>query len=275
MDMQISLRQELDIFTRRSKALAEAAWIDASRVIDLIARDGLEVCYQPKMSSIDLQCVGFEAQVRLKGTRSRSEATNFLGCLERAGIVSAIDVWVCEEVEKAIGRWASQELYPLVSVNLHPDTIACGPALDDVVKALRYLNVEIEIGESASLARDSMLNGVCRLRQGGIRITIDDFGMGYANYRRLAGVHFDSVKMDKSLIAAAMTPRGRLILGSACDLCRKLGLNVIAEGIDTREHLDLARSLSIDFLQGWYFASPLCWDEASEFFVMNRSRVSP
>jgi EAL domain-containing protein (putative c-di-GMP-specific phosphodiesterase class I) len=273
MDMQAGLRKELDIFTRRSKALAEAAWIDASRVIDLIERDGLELCFQPKVSAIDLQCVGFEALVRLKGNGGRSDTADFLRCLERAGIVSAIDVWVCQEVEKAIARWAALEFHPVVSVSLHPDTIACGPALDSVVKALRHLNVEIQVGESASLARDTMLQGVGHLRQGGIRLTIDDFGTGYANYRRLTGAHFDSVKMGKSLVTAALAPRGRMVLASACDLCRKLGLNVIAEGIETREQLDIVRSLSVDYLQGWYFASALGWDEATEYFTVNGARA--
>lgn len=270
--MQSSLRRELDIFARRSKALAEAAWIDASRVIDLIARDGLEIRYLPKLGAPDLQCVGFEAQVRLKGALGRVGTISFLGCLERIGIVSAIDVWACEEVEKAIGQWAGLNFYPAVSINLHPDTIVCGPALDDVIKALRYLNVEIEIGGNVSLGRDSMLGGIRRLRAGGAKMIIDDFGAGYANYLRLAAAPSDSVKLNRSLVCASDCPRGRVVLTGACELCRKLGLKVIAAGIETYDQLEMARTLGIDFFQGPYFGPELSWDEAAEYFAMNRVR---
>lgn len=272
MDMQNSLRRELDIYTRRSKALAEAAWIDASRVIDLIARDGLDVRYIPKIAASDLQCVGFEAQARLKGTTGRAGTDNFLGCLERTGIVSPVDVWLCEEVEQAIGRWAQREMYPAVSIKLHPDTIACGPALDEVIKALRYLNVEIELGAGVPLAKDSTLSCVGRLRDSGAKVIIDDFGAGYTNYQRLAGTHFDSVKLDKNLVCGSDGARGRVVLASVCDLCRKLGLKVIAAGIETRDQLEIARTLNIDFFQGPYFGLELSWDEASEYFAMQRVR---
>ncbi|MCG1018732.1 MULTISPECIES: EAL domain-containing protein [Mycetohabitans] len=272
MDMQSSLRRELDIYTRRSKALAEAAWIDASRVIDLIARDGLDVRYVPKIAASNLQCVGFEALARLKGTFGRAGTDSFLGCLERAGIVSPVDVWLCEEVERAIGRWAQREMYPAVSIKLHSDTMACGPAFDEVIKALRYLNVEIELGAGVSLAKDSTLSCVGRLRDSGARVIINDFGVGYTNYQRFAGTHFDSVKLDKDLICGLDCARGRVVLAGACDLCRKLGLKVIAAGIETQNQLEIARTLDIDFFQGLYFGPELSWDEASEYFAMQRVR---
>lgn len=272
MDMQDSLRRELDIYTRRSKALAEAAWIDASRVIDLIAREGLEVRYVPKIAASDLQCVGFKAQARLKGTSGRAGTDSFLGCLERTGIVSSVDVWLCEEVEQAISQWAQREMYPAVSIKLHPDTMACAPAFDEVIKALRYLNVEIELGAGVSLAKDSTLSCVGRLRDSGAKIIIDDFGAGYTNYQRLSGAHFDSVKLDKNLICGLDCARGRVVLAGACDLCRKLGLKVIAAGIQTREQLEIARTLDIDFFEGPYFGLELSWDEASEYLAMQRLR---
>lgn len=272
MDMQSSLRRELDIYARRSKALAEAAWIDARRVIDLIARDGLDVRYVPKVAASNLQCVGFEALARLKGTFGRAGTDSFLVCLERTGIVSPVDVWLCEEVERAIGRWAQREMYPAVSVKLHSDTVACGPAFDEVIKALRYLNVEIQLGAGVSLAKDSTLSCVGRLRDSGAKVIIDDFGAGYTNYQRLAGTHFDSVKLDKDLICGLDCARGRVVFAGACDLCRKLGLKVIAAGIETRNQLEIARTLDIDFFQGLYFGPELSWDEASEYFAMQRVR---
>lgn len=98
----------------------------------------------------------------------------------------------------------------------------------------------------------------------GCRLALDDFGNGYLNYKHLQALPFDLLKIDRDMIATMQTERGRHVVNSIIDLCHKLGLPVVAEGVEEQVQADLLLWLSCDFVQGWLFGRPLPADKLAE-----------
>ncbi|HLD95987.1 MAG TPA: EAL domain-containing protein [Alphaproteobacteria bacterium] len=120
-------------------------------------------------------------------------------------------------------------------------------------------SLQIEVTESTKIKNFSDLRKVMNvIQEMGIKIYLDDFGTAYASLQYLAKLNFDGVKIDKSFVQNAPTePHTRLILSSIIQLARALECDVIVEGVETKEHLDLIKSLGVSCVQGYFFFKPL------------------
>ena len=168
----------------------------------------------------------------------------------------------CPEVGRAVRRSVAASLDPLkcpVFVNIHPLELADEEllALDDPL-ASRASDVVLEITERASLEgipdfRTRILN----LRDVGYRIAVDDLGAGYAGLNTFAALEPDVVKLDMTLMRNCdKEPVKRKLIGSMAALCRDLGMQVVAEGIETPAERTWSSSSGCDFLQGYLIGRP-------------------
>jgi EAL domain-containing protein (putative c-di-GMP-specific phosphodiesterase class I) len=128
-------------------------------------------------------------------------------------------------------------------------------------------SVNFEITESVAANDYSILsNVVSELKGSGFMFSMDDFGTGYSNMSSMFSLDFDIVKIDKSILWGAFeSDHGRIILENSVAMIRRMGQQILVEGVETAEQLDLLQKLRVDYLQGYYFSKPLPQDDFVAF----------
>jgi diguanylate cyclase (GGDEF)-like protein len=248
--------------------MAEAARRRADLAQDLAtaASDGqLEVHYQPTVRLTDSRTTGFEALVRWNHPeRGLVPPVEFIPLAEETGAITEIGRWVLSQALRQGAAWSSGTGAPLrMAVNLSPRQFQDGDVVADVVAALEESGfpagqLTLEVTEGV-LVRDvdAVVAQLEALRALGVRIAIDDFGTGFAGLSYLRHLPADIIKIDRSFVSDL--PSGRsatTLITSIVELARTLGLDVVAEGVETESQRQALRDLDCASAQGYLFARP-------------------
>jgi diguanylate cyclase (GGDEF)-like protein len=233
-----------------------------------LERDELEVFYQPQIRLPDGALLGFEALVRWRQPgRGLRPPSDFLDVAVETGLIVPMGRFVLREACRQVRRWQPRDRSgpPLtVSVNLsvteilQPDLVeAVRSALAD--SGLPPTALELEITETAVLEASEEIRDVLhQLKQVGVRLAIDDFGVGYSYLSHLRDFPIDRVKIDRSFIAGLGAPgEDRTIVEAVIRLAHELGLGVVAEGVETEAQATELSVMGCDVAQGYHYAPPL------------------
>jgi diguanylate cyclase (GGDEF)-like protein/PAS domain S-box-containing protein len=231
--------------------------------------------YQPEVSLHDGKMVGFEALLRWQHPeRGLLKPSAFVPLAEETDLIAPIGRWVLEEACQQAKRW--EEERPLASpitmeINLSSKQLKRQGLVRTVEEALAQADLEahtlaLDMTETV-LIRTSEDNtqALDALKEMGVRLGLDDFGTGYSSLSYLKRLPVDRVKVDKSFVKgigenATDTALVRMII----DLCHTLGVEVLAEGIETSEQALLLRDMGCDMGQGYYFARPILGEELAQ-----------
>ena len=241
----------------------------------------LRLVYQPQVMGSGKVLRSFEALCRWTHPRMGViPPGEFVPLLEKAGRSFELDRWVFQRAMSDRARWEALGLEPpFIAINVSPESLREHRFVGEVVHALevngqRPDDVEIEMTETCMLdpGADAALRQLSRL---GIRLAIDDFGTGYAALGTLAHSPAGLVKLDRSLLAD-VGERGRdgMLVTGIVRLARELGLEVLAEGVETEAQHQFLRGAQVDSFQGWLFARPLEFDDAAAY-LENQSTAGP
>ncbi|HEY7332132.1 MAG TPA: EAL domain-containing protein, partial [Candidatus Limnocylindria bacterium] len=242
--------------------------MDMKRALEEAVADArLEVHYQPVVALADGSIVGIEALLRWRAPdEGYVPLVEVIPLAEETGLIIPIGRFVLQRACADLRTWRDElELEDGLSlaVNVSPVQLEHGSLVTDVERALGDAGLEaaslvLELTESA-LTNDSLdtLRTLRDLRARGVRIALDDFGTGYSSLARLRRFSVDIVKIDRSFVAAVGTERGDPLLQSIIDLGRSLGMEVVAEGIETVEQREGLLARGAGHGQGFYFARPL------------------
>lgn len=241
--------------------------------IGLLTSKTLRLYYQPLISVRERRCVGVEALLRLKMPNGAIKGPFFLRDIENAGLAPVLDVWVCRQVKTHLQMWKARQFMPLVSINLHPDTVNNAEALDKITDLMEGEQVEFEIIERAFLEDENTIRNLERLKNRHFRVAIDDFGQGYSSYHLLSCVDVDAVKIDKSLIEMLHQRKGYLIWEHIINLSHRLGIQIIAEGVETAEQARLLAGMGVDVIQGFFFARAMPMEQVHDYCSQSLSVV--
>jgi diguanylate cyclase (GGDEF)-like protein len=248
--------------------MAEAARrrADLAQDLSIAAESGqLEVHYQPTVRLTDGRTTGFEALVRWNHPeRGLVPPVEFIPLAEETGAITGIGRWVLREALRQGAAWAAEMGAPLrMAVNLSPRQFQDGDVTADVRAALEESGfpagqLTLEVTEGV-LVRDvdSVVAQLEALRALGIRIAIDDFGTGFSGLSYLRHLPADIIKIDRSFVMDL--PRGRsavTLITSIVELARTLGLDVVAEGVETEGQRRALADLDCGSAQGYLFARP-------------------
>lgn len=246
-----------------------------------IAEHQFSLHYQPILELATRHIHKAEALIRWhhpgKGLVSPVE---FIPVAEDSGLINEIGDWVFLEATRQLAQWRLQYPYLQVSVNKSPvqfrATSKKGLVWCDRMATLGMAgnSIAVEITEGLLLdARDSVVEKLKALRACGIEISIDDFGTGYSSLAYLRKFHIDYVKIDRSFTANIAPNSSDMVLCEAIIvMAHKLGMKVIAEGIETQAQLDLLIEAGCDYGQGYLFSMPL---PADEFEQLLQHTTSP
>jgi len=224
--------------------------------------------YQPIVSFVTGQIVGFEALVRWRHpSRGLISPSEFIPTAEKTGLIVALGEWVLSEAVACLSKWQLQfpDYLPLnMSVNLSgiqlfaPNLL---PLLDSLLRVhnLKGEFLKLEITESVLMENAEEAAGVLELlkaRQ--VKVCLDDFGTGYSNLSYLQLLPIDTLKIDRSFVCCLEEGGKNLtLLEAILNLASSLELEAIAEGVETQEQLIILRSLGCNSYQGYFFSRPL------------------
>jgi diguanylate cyclase (GGDEF)-like protein len=240
--------------------------------------DELVLHYQPKISLATGQVIGVEALVRWQHpTRGMLAPGEFVPLAERTGMVADLTRWVLDAAVRQCGAWRDDGLDLPVAVNLAAGNIVDAALPDAAAATLDRYGVpgdrlECEISEHTVMSDPRRAGEVlARLRDLGVRLSLDDFGKGQSSLSYLKRLPLDEVKIDRSFVAGMADDDGdAAIVRSTIDLARHLGLEVVAEGVETAEVVDGLRDLHCDIAQGFHFSRPLPGDALRVWLAEHR-----
>lgn len=243
-----------------------------------LANNEFVVHYQPKFNLNTRRFVSAEALVRWDSkTHGLISPAKFIPAAEAAGLIHEIDTFVfrrvCEDLNEAKRR--GRRIVP-ISVNFSLYEFFSSEFLSSILKILDDYKinpsyVEIEITEATSQANTFMsVNIIKKLREAGIRVLMDDFGVGFSNIGNLRKIPFDAVKIDKSFIDDIVSDtKSRAIVKFLIELCQANDMEVIAEGVDNKEQCEILRKLRCNTIQGFYYSKALPVKEYERFLLSN------
>lgn len=237
----------------------------AEDVRNALQDDRFVVHFQPKIAVSSLDFVAVEALARwAHPERGLLPPGAFIGLAERSGLIGPLTEMVIRKAFHQCAEWLDAGLRLKVAVNVSTHSLGdyeLPEWFEEQTRAAGILphQVVIEITESW-LGKDplAMLEILTRLRMKGFSISIDDFGTGYSTMLKLKTIPFSELKLDQSFIRdAAEDAEARYIVESSISLGQKLGLHLVAEGIERQEDWDLISELGCDEGQGYFIARPM------------------
>ncbi|MEB3829129.1 putative bifunctional diguanylate cyclase/phosphodiesterase [Phormidium sp. CCY1219] len=263
-----------------------------------LKREELQLYYQPIVKLSTGQISGFEALIRWRHpTRGLVCPGEFIPIAEGTGLIVPMGAWVLEEAARQLRQWHAQlpsgaiansplpwEDAPLssastlltMSVNLAGVQFAHPGLLEHIDGILQQSGIpgetlKLEITETAIMAAaESATALLLQLKEQQIQLCIDDFGTGYSSLSRLQRLPIDTLKIDKSFVSRmSMESESLEIVRTCVDLAHNLGMDVVAEGVETPEQLAGLRALKCEYGQGYFFSKPLDAKAATALLASN------
>lgn len=253
------------VYTERLRQTrAEKLKVVAS-IHDAIDKGEVEAYLQPKFSMNTGEVIGAEALVRWRNADgSMRYPDQFIPVLEEVGYIVNVDFCVLQQVLECLRRWGQEgrRMIP-ISVNFSRVHFRDQHFCDKVVGMLREYEVEpqyieIEVTESCISGNQmGMVQQMTQLREHGLKIAMDDFGIGYSSLGMLIDANVDIVKVDKSFIDHYETDQEQQYINRIGQLVRAAGKDIIFEGVETQQQIDFLRDYGYDKAQGYVFSRPV------------------
>ena len=255
-------RNDYSFFDPDMSTIADARQKLETELREALARNELELHYQPIVDFKTLELCGMEALIRWRHPqRGLVPPVQFIPLAEETGLINRIGEWILERACTDAAAWPM----PIkVSVNLSPVQLNNPNLLDIVLCALVEsglppARLELEITETALFKNDvDCLAVMRRLKNLGVSIALDDFGTGYSSLAQLTMFPFDKIKIDKSFTQSlGVRPECAAIVAAVITLTQKLGITTTAEGIETLEQFRELTLAGVDTAQGYLLDRPI------------------
>ncbi len=229
--------------------------------------------YQPVVDLAEGRMIGVEALIRWKSPDGTLIAPNdFLPVAEDTGIIVPIGDWVIEEACRQAKQWQSQGIHLSIAVNLSVRQFWQHDATTKVLETISQTGlasdaITIEITETAmSLDEQRMEKAINQFHKAGLKISLDDFGTGYSSLSRLKQMPIHTLKIDKSFVDGIPDNEDDVsIVNATILLAHSLGIQSLAEGIETIEQYQWLVNQQCQYGQGYYFSRPVAADKIIEF----------
>ncbi len=240
------------------------------------------VYYQPKVLLETQALCGGEALVRWYHEGKLVPPMDFIPVLEREGTVCNLDFYVFERVCADLRRWIDMGIEPVrISVNFSKQHLRNPRLAEKILDIMQKYEmesryIEIELTEMSGIKdHDAMLSFLQKMRDYGIYTSIDDFGTGFSSLNMLREFQMDVIKLDKSFVdkialTDADSASDRIVIQNIVHMVRDLQLEIISEGVETKEQAEFLRKIQCHMAQGFLYDRPLPHDEFEKRLMGNR-----
>ncbi|PKM60222.1 MAG: hypothetical protein CVU99_09205 [Firmicutes bacterium HGW-Firmicutes-4] len=246
---------------------------------DALENNEFEMYLQPKYDLHRNAYCGCEALVRWwhphKGLISPGE---FIPIFEQTGFIKKLDMFMLKAVCKVLKRWEEKNYPELsISVNISRKNLKQTDFIENVLNVtnqyrIKRGNLEIELTESSIFEDvDRMIEIGQAFRNYGFKMSMDDFGSGYSSINLLGNLPLDVIKMDQGFFNNNLNrEQNHIVVESTINMIKKLGMTVVAEGIETEAEVEMLRTLGCDIVQGYYFGKPMTVDQFEQQIFKNK-----
>ena len=239
---------------------------------EALAADQFTLAYQPQLCARTGSPLAAEALLRWNHpTKGVLLPGSFIPIAEESTLINAIGDWVIQAIVDALGRWKAAGLTQRLTFNVSPRQLELPGFLARLREQIETTGsppwlLELEFTETMAMqCSDAVLAELAALRADGVSIAIDDFGSGYSNLSRMKDMPIDRVKLDQSLTADVdASENARTIIAAVIHLIHGLGLEVVGEGIERKEQIEVLRAVGCDTFQGHALAEAMT---ETEFFA--------
>jgi diguanylate cyclase (GGDEF)-like protein len=238
--------------------------------------------YQPKVDCHNGNLLGAEALIRwMHPQRGIISPLEFIGLAEETGLIRDIGEWVIKDVCRQIVEWHAAGFDPApIAVNVSAQQFQDDNFTHNVAEILSLNRLEpgmleLEITETTVMGdAEESITKLNKFQDMGLRISLDDFGTGYSSLSYLRRLPIHTLKIDQSFIASFCKESDtRAIVDATIILAHKLGLKVVAEGVETEEQKRLLQDMRCDALQGYLFSKPLTAELFAKRFLIGNSQT--
>lgn len=233
---------------------------------------------QPVVRADDKTISGAEALVRWRHTDAEiMHPAQFLAAVEAAGHIALLDFVMFRLACRCLEEWEERGLRGSISCNFTRQTAEMtdfAQHIADTAADFRFSheNMVLEITEDIAETRNAdVRKNLTLCKEMGFRIALDDVGAGVTSFADLRDYPFDILKIDRSILLNAITPKGEALLGSMIHMAHELGMKAIVEGIETEEQYELVKRLGADTVQGFLFYRPMPDSAATEELLKIRT----
>lgn len=242
-----------------------------------IAKDEFSLHFQPKISYGKNEVVGFEALLRWNNPElGFISPMEFIPISEDSGYIIDLTRWVITHSIRAMKQWRADCGYfkqRRITVSVNISVIHFNHDLyGDLQSIIAQENfdpslLEIEITEGTLLQSATEVIGMLnKISQLGVHISIDDFGTGYSSLQYLKSFHLDTIKIDRAFVRDICSDHhNMLIVDSIISIAKRMNINLVAEGVESKEEIEHLVALGCDVFQGFYYSKPLPLQSISEF----------
>lgn len=245
-------------------------------LLEALEYDRIEMYYQPIYSTVKHKFTSVEALVRIKdGEGKIIPPVKFITVAEENGMIIKLGEVIFEKVCKFIGG-ADYPRLGLEYVEINLSVVQCCYAklardfIDIMDKySVNPKSINLEITESASIeGKNILLKNMEKLRNYGVKFSLDDFGTGQSNLNYIAEMPVDIVKFDRAMTKSYFeSNKAQYVMGAAMSMIKGMELEIVSEGIETSDQYNTMKGLGIDYIQGYYFSKPLPEKEFVEFML--------
>lgn len=230
-----------------------------------IAAGAMELYFQPKARASDLSVDGVEALLRWQHpTRGMVPPALFVAIAEKAGLMPALGRFVFEAAVRQHREWAARGFVMPIAVNVSALQFEDASFVTDLLQIIRRADVapdmiEVEITETMVMADfGAAADKVRQLREAGLSVSVDDFGVGYSNLSQLSRLSVNALKIDRSLVMEiGLDRKAEAIILAVVGMAHAMGLKTIAEGVETPQQAAFLRKARIDAMQGYLLGLPM------------------
>jgi diguanylate cyclase (GGDEF)-like protein/PAS domain S-box-containing protein len=277
--MHISKERGKDRFQLFSSSIANNSFerlVLENSLRRALERNEFRLYYQPQLDLRTGKTIGAEALIRWQHPDlGFIPPMEFIPIAEETGLIHPIGEWVLKTACEQKKRWDEQGFKPFrISVNLSARQFHYANLVDMVGDTIRKSGIDakdldLELTESTIMDRlEETTQTLRRLKNMGAHISIDDFGTGYSSLMYLKTFPIDTIKIDKSFVNDVTTdPDDQAITQAIISMAHSLKLDVVAEGVETKEQLELLKSQSCDVIQGYLFSKPIPVDDIAPFLL--------
>nr|WP_242845166.1 EAL domain-containing protein [Clostridium botulinum] len=254
-----------EVYSRSMNERALDDLILENRLRRALEKHELLVYFQPIYHLKTSKIIAMESLVRWKFDNKIINPNQFIPLAKNIGEIANIDNWVLNKACSQCNLWQKQNNKPLyVSVNISFKQVKDKNFVDNVLNILKTTKLDpsylcLEITEDEAMEDvDLSIKTLEALKRHGIKISLDDFGTGYSSLSYVTKLPIDNIKIDKSIIKNIHKDNKSLqIVKSIILMSKSLDINIIAEGVETIEQLEILQELNCDFIQGFYISEPL------------------
>jgi len=231
-----------------------------------LAKEELYLVLQPKVSMTKGHVVGYEALIRwLHPIKGQIYPNAFIPVAEQSGLYFDIDMYVFRKAVELMDKFP--EISKPISVNVSANSLHHCDFISELTKIITETNcdisqIEIEITENALVRSDMAIQHLRDLKELGFILCLDDFGAGYSSLSYLLKLPLDVIKIDRSFVThLEKGSKALAVLEGMLQICQKLHMRVVVEGVETQEQADMLIKLNADIAQGFFYFKPLPVDE--------------